>query len=284
MTTMCTTWITGVDVAECCSTECDNPSIFNSAAEAASDILFQLSGRIYPGTCETVARPCRTSCGCPWQVLSRGHIVWNNNYWGIYPYSGWWWGDDGGGCAPESSVKLSGYPVQSIDEVKINGLIVDPLTYHLERGRYLVRNRDPADPSVVLRWPGCQAMDLDDTEEGTFSVSYTSGSEVPQIAIDAASQLACEITKQCNGEQCELPAGTSRIVRQGVTIEKLAFVGFAWSEGRVAGQTRGWHTGLSLVDAFLNSHNPAGLKRRPIFWSPSQTHRYAKIRATWPSS
>jgi hypothetical protein len=29
-----------------------------------------------------------------------------------------------------------------------------------------------------------------------------------------------------------------------------------------------WGTGLPLVDAFLNTYNSTGLKRRPVFWAP----------------
>ncbi len=270
-------WITGADVAACCDVEYTAVSIFDDAAAAAQSILFQLSGRIFPGFSSSTARPCRTQCGCPWQVLSRGHIVWNDYAYGVYPY-GWWWGDDGGGCGPTSEVKLSGYPVTTVTEVKINGAIVDPATYQLERSRYLVRMRDPADPTTALRWPGCQNMTLPDTEEGTFSVTYNFGQNPPRIGMDAAAQLACEIYKQCAGLPCQLPAGTSKITRQGVQIEKEPFLGFAWAEGRMAGQTRGWRSGLGYVDAFLNAFNPGGLKRRPVFWSPSQTHRYAKLQ------
>lgn len=256
-------WIDAADVAECCAVDLDEngvgPPLLNDAATAASQLLFEISGRFFVGEQETTVRPCQTACGCGWQVLSRGHIVYSGDSW-----------DCGGwpcGCRSLSRVKLSGYPVREVTEVLIDGVAVDPVTYRLDKHRYLVRVRDPDDPNTVLRWPGCQALDLPDTEDGTFSVSYSFGQDPPQIGIDAAAQLACELYKECNGEACSLPKGTTRVTRQGVQIDKVAFASWAFDGG--------WKTGLALVDAFLAAYNPAALKRRPIFWAPSSTHRYA---------
>ena len=91
--------------------------------------------------------------------------------------------------------------------------------------------------------------------------------------MSAAAQLACEIYKACNGVDCALPLGTTRITRQGVTIERLSFTSWAFQSG--VGQVGGWRTGLPLVDAFLQAYNPAGLKRRPVFWSPGK-RQYAQ--------
>lgn len=270
MTGPCTPWIDGDDVAACCSVETSSGAIFDTVAQSASDLLFALSGRLYAGTCERTVRPCRTTCACGWQILSRGFVV-PPQYWWWNNWT-WWNGLESCGCTSLSRVKLAGYPVQTVDEVKIDGVIVDPTTYRLDENRYLTRVRDPLEPDVVLSWPGCQNLDLDDTQQGTFSVSYTYGAEPPQLGMDAAAQLACELYKACDealSGDCLLPSGVTRIQRQGITIERLAFTSWAF-------QNQKWQTGLSLVDAFLNTVNPAGLIRRPTFWAPSITHRYAR--------
>ena len=41
----CTPWITGDDVAECCSVETSSGALFDLAAEEASALLFELSGQ-----------------------------------------------------------------------------------------------------------------------------------------------------------------------------------------------------------------------------------------------
>jgi hypothetical protein len=183
-------------------------------------------------------------------------------------YPGWW---DGGvyaslcdncliACAP-SRVKLSGYPVREIEEVKIDGDILDPSLYTLWKRRYVTRLDDG-------HWPYQQNLTLADTEEGTWSVSYTYGADPPALGVAAAAQLGCEIFKACtNADDCVLPTGVTRVTRQGITIEKSAFTSFAYQrETRV--QMGGWKTGMSLVDMFLTSVNQRGLIRRPVLWSP----------------
>jgi len=271
---LCSPWIDGTDVAECCNVEdCDTPSVLQGAAEAASELLFMYSMRQFPGICERTVRPCRTNCFCPWQVLSRGHIVWNWNYaWAGYGYGAWTCNSDCCGCRPLSRVLLGGY-VQEVTEVVINGVIIDPDTYRVDSRKWLTRVRPSAgdDPA---RWPGCQNLDLPETEEGTWAVTYTYGKDVPASGINAAIALACEIYKQCTNQKCALPANTTRVLRQGIAVEKPAFISWGFEKG---GRSipRGWKTGIPAVDVFLNAVNPTGLVRVPVVWSPSTPLRYA---------
>src|SRR3546814_8017420 len=39
------------------------------AVDQASQLLYELSGRQFAGTCQKTVRPCNTGCGCNWQVL-----------------------------------------------------------------------------------------------------------------------------------------------------------------------------------------------------------------------
>jgi hypothetical protein len=271
----CSPWLIGDDVADCCSVETSDGTIFDDYAIQAQELLYELSGRQFAGICSQKARPCWTNCGCGWQVLSRGHLVYQND--------SWFCNDSPCGCSSLSRVKLGGYPIVSIVEVKVNGDVIDPNTYRVDANRYLTRVRDPADPDTALSWPGCQNLALEDTEDGTFSVTYSYGMEPPAIGVAAAAQLACELYKSCPGNDaagdCALPSGTVRIVRQGVTIEKAKFISWAFERGG-QGVQRGWNTGLSSVDAFLNAYNPTGLMRRPVFWSPSMSRRYAQHLGT----
>jgi hypothetical protein len=274
----CTPWIDGADVAACCNAEASDSTIFDAAAETASDILFELSGRQYAGLCERTVRPCRTTCAWPLQVLSRGYVVaWGG--WGWNWGYGWWGWQNGTpcGCRHLSTVKLAGYPVQAIVEVKIDGAVVSPDTYRLDRQRDLVRVR-PLSTDNFLRWPSCQALDLPDTQPGTFSVTYTYGADPPQAGVDAAAELACEIYKSCLDQPCALPRGTARVTRQGITIEKAAFTDWVFVPTKLASRgsvrTSGWRTGLPLVDMFLNTANASGLQRKPVFWSPAAALQY----------
>jgi hypothetical protein len=285
----CQPWVSSQDVWRCCGqptevidgVECNVD--FTAEAMAASQILFELSGRLYAGACEKTARPCRNDCGCGFgiQILSRGHIVgpWDWGYGGWY-WMGNSWGCEGNpcGCNPLSRVLLSGYPVREVVEVKIDGDVVDPDTYRLDNWRWLTRVRPTADDEPLM-WPSCQLTDLPDTEHGTFSVTYRYGQDPPLEGLNAAAALACQLHKSCNGgsDDCEIPANAVRVTRQGVTIDKNAMDWFFGRRG--AGEGGGWMTGIIQVDTFLNSFNKSGMQQRPKTWSPDG-YRYAKVYGT----
>lgn len=248
----CNSWTTNEDIAACCNADVGSDfDLFENVAAAASQALFELSARQFTGTCQKTVRPCYTKTPCGFQVLSRGHIVE-----GPYAWGGLDWGV-ACGCRPLSQVQLSGYPVREIVEVKIDGDVLAADEYQLVDWMFLVRMNGAV-------WPSCQRLDLDDTEEGTWSVQYTYGQNPPWIGQMAARELACELYRSCRGDaDCVLPNGITRIVRQNLTIERNAFS--AW--GRQLGI---WRTGLPQVDLFLNTYNPAGIKRRPVFMTPGR--------------
>lgn len=257
----CTSWLTGDEVAECCSDAVaivgTYTSLLDDAADVASQFLYELSGRRWVGLCSLEGvRPCHSDCGCGVQILSRGHIVVDPNLYSTTVCSGrtcW--------CNDLSRVKLAGY-VREITEVKIDGAVVDPSEYRLDEHKWLTRLNGN-------RWPSCSRGDLPDTEDGTFSVSYTYGKTPPQAGIEAAKQLACQVYLQCSGsDSCQIPAGATRITRQGITIERAAF-----AYDKVA---KVWRTGLTQVDYFLNTYNPYGIRRRGLFISPGSRGRYPR--------
>jgi len=155
-------------------------------------------------------------------------------------------------------VLLSGYPVQAIAQVKINGEIVPPSSYRLDESRYLTRT----DGSF---WPFCQDLAAEDDMDGTFSISYWYGATPPASAVAAASALACELFNACDPDrECRLPEGAVRIVRQGLTIERLQ---------PLASMLKRGETGILPLDSFLAVYG--GYKRRPAIWSPDGPH-YAR--------
>lgn len=262
----CSAWTTDDDVLACCTAEVGSGDLENldNAIEQASYILWRISGRRFSGSCQKTVRPCAT-LGCGFQVLSRGHIVWPaEGSWG-WQGGGWAWPMFGGcGCQPLDRVVLDGYPVRAIVEVKIDGVSVPETdNWRLDRHRLLTRIADvDGNPQ---RWPGCQRLDLADTEVGTFSVTYTYGQDPPPDGQAAAAELACEIFKGCSGSECSLPARVIRETRQGVTIDFMAALGWLTPPDGT-----GLKTGLAMVDAFVNSVNPKGLKRRPMIITPGR--------------
>lgn len=265
----CTTWATSQAVWDCCgqpmttigegtmATEC--PVDMSQFALEASQILYELSGRRFSGHCSRTAAACQDACWCGWQQLSRGYIV--------GPWDWWGWGWDFGTCwqwpcGHPPLLKLAGYPVREITEIVIDGVVLDPSTYQLLGDRrHVVRLDGEA-------WPFCSI----NTEN---TITYTYGQDPPLIGIAGAAELGCELYKACGSGECQLPYNTTQVSRQGVTINRPAFATWAFQEGRIPGQGRGWRTGLVLVDSFLNAYNPSALKRRPTVWAPSTYRRYA---------
>lgn len=243
-------WITGDDVAECCA-DLDvgsDTTFLDDAAEAANDVLYRLSGRQFRGLAGPVkVRPYRTACSCwtlPWSTVP----TWTGSTWGR-PVR----------CKPLSVVTLSGYPVREIFGVKVDGAWLTADTWRLDNARDLVRMRDPATPRQRLYWPGCQTLDLHDTEPGTWSVTYTFGADPPWQGVAAAKELACEIARACvDSDACQIPSGVVRVVRSGVTVDR-AVLASAIAAGVL---------GLPMVDLFLGTYNPDRLPRRSAVWSP----------------
>jgi hypothetical protein len=206
----CTSWVTAQEVADCRGdTTSSDVSIYDDAAVMASQLLFFVSGRQFTGVCQRTVRPCADGC-LHWLAAYPGppYPVWEGHGWTGF-----------GGCPPLSKVKLPGYPVREIVQVKIDGDEVDPSGYRLDGWRWLVRM---ADSNRVARfWPGCSRLDLDDDEAGTFAVTYLHGIDPPPLGVQAAARLASEIYDACGGSSdCSLPDNVVEVVRQGLDREE----------------------------------------------------------------
>lgn len=261
----CQPWVTADDVAAVCGeegSEGSNVAAYDTVAQEASQILFELSGRLYNGGCEQTVRPCRDACSY-WTAGVYGYPLgtgWGDSLgwgWG-YGLGGWGWGNGQRrcGCGYLAQITLAGYPVTQIIEVKINGAALSASEYRLDEHRYLTRLRDPATPDQPVFWPACQILDLEDTEPGTWSVTYSFGIAPPAAGKAAAAQLACALV---NPTDCDLPKGASRVTRQGITIDRVSIVNWL-SSGE---------SGLPAVEAFLVSQPK--LRRRPAILSPEAT-------------
>lgn len=268
----CEAWISGTDIAACCSIELDSSdkqAMAETAAIEASMALYEISGRQFTGLCERLVRPCKSNCGC-WgsPALGLGPWAWSAAVWGYGGAGMWgWWNESGDrcGCGTLSRVKLSGYPVREITEVKIGGVVLDPLDEHgnpnwrLDRNRWLTRMDAPGPPVEKRHWPHCQNLALDDDQAGTFSIAYLSGVDPPELGRRAASVLGCELLKSCLGAACALPTGTTRVQRQGVTVERGILAN--WFDPTKA-------TGLPALDLFLRAYWSNRRGRRPAVFSP----------------
>lgn len=268
----CATWVSAAEVAGACpGLDADDP-VAAIAALDATQVLWEKTARQYSGLCDPITvRPVRDS-GCNHWA---GDFAWGGYTWAwLDSMGGWAWSSGNGdplyGCGYVSRVPLAGYPVREIVEVKIGGVVLDPTypangapQYRLDKWRYLTRMSNPDTPQITAAWPQCQNLTLDDTQPGTFSVKYRFGVDPPSIGVSAAKQLGCQLALALSGKPCQLPTGASRVTKSGTVIDR----GVLAQWGRDP-KTGAWATGLPLVDAFLNTYNPQGLRRRPTVFSP----------------
>lgn len=245
----CSAWITDddLDAGTCCA----DGTTLGRAATIASNILFRLSGRQYPGICERAVRPCGVGCAS-WARWP----AYRDHWWSAErtAMGGWDWpvvppvtGGCAGGCHVPS-VELPG-PITAINEVLVDGEVVDPSAYRVRQYRYLERVDG-------YSWPCSQPMMSETTEPGTFQVTYLYGRLPGEDGLAAARLYACEIAKALcpttpTGE-CRLPERTRTVVRQGISFDIEGDLTFL----------DGGKTGLGFVDAWLASVNPSHLPRR----------------------
>lgn len=262
----CTQWVT-VDQLGCAVTGLASPDQVTLAIEAASEVLWALSGRRF-GYCPVQVRPCRQRCITePWPMLTER---WSTYDYGLAPNLGTWfsWFSRCGacinlegdcGCTRLAQIELP-RPVGSISQVTVDGVVLAPNAYRVDRHRYLVRLDGGA-------WPTCQDMSLDLGQANTFGVSLLRGRAIPRAGTMAATELACELVKAYAGVKCKLPDRMTALTRNGVSITALDPMTFL---------TKGL-SGMYRVDLFLASYNRNGLRRRGSVASPDDLRRRHQI-------
>ena len=240
------------------------PELEATAATIATEILWNRTKRQF-GTCSVTLRPCRKECfpAWPW-IPSNG---WNDLSGASYPFPALVGGNwiniacgtctSGCSCSRVSEVRLP-YPVASITEVKVDGVVLAPTAYRVDNFNLLVR-LDGED------WPRCNDLNLEDTEVGTWSVTAAYGQEVPELGKLAAGQLALEIAKRCvNASGCLIPASSvQEVTRQGV--KKVFFdANQAFKGGMI---------GMFYPDLFVKTYNPTNSSPATIFNIDGPSHR-----------
>lgn len=248
----CGPWVSAAELTSRC------PSVSGanatSAALAATEFLFELSGERFVGSCADTVRPCYTPCSCGWS---------GDGGWWYSPSKGTQgWGcscSSGCGCGPIPQVDLGMYPLTAITTVKVDGATIPNTSYRIDDYRYLVRTDG-------MGWPGCQRMELADTQVGTFSVALTYGQAPPELGRRAALIVGCEYGKDGVGADCALPPNVLSMVRQGITQQlKVA----------ITDPSGKYRTGNRTVDEFLEAYNPGDLRRSGEF---VDLHELAKAR------
>lgn len=240
----CSTW----PVQLICDLPVESAAITGYAISMATDLLWSMTGMRF-GLCDVTLRPCRRDCFNPWPD---DWMLWP--YTGSFPQpaliAGQWFNLTCGGCPGTCSCSsISEFvlpsPVHQIIDITIDGTPLVSGAYRVDNNRLVVRQ----DGGV---WPSCNDLSLPDGATGTWTVTATFGEVIPDGAALAMGELVCEIVRAATGGDCKLPAGVTQLIRQGVTIQ-YPDVGELFRQGR---------TGLYLVDLFINTWNPYGLRQK----------------------
>ena len=240
-----------------------------AAKEYGAMVVWAATGRRF-GLCTKTVRPCGRTV--PWTDNVAGYF-WADGTWYPYIFNGVWrncWAGCATGpwscctCRPDCQVWLPG-PVNSIVEVSVDGELIDPTTYRVDDGQWLVRTHDVSTEDC---WPICQDYNLN-SGTGVFSVTYQRGLPVPSVLLRAAGELACEWAKNCVGQACRLPQRVTSIARQGVNVS-LADMDALLLNGL---------TGVVTVDQLIARFNPYKLVSPMKIATPDEV---TVRQVTWP--
>lgn len=186
---VCAPWCDLTDAPAPCSDYGFDADVYSRFALVASNILFKLSFRRYPGICRESVRPCFHAADC--RCCSLGAVV------------------------PPS------LPAVEIVSVTVDGVDLAASAYRVDNYRELVR-LDTGDG--ITSWPCWQDQRLPLTELGTWGYTYDYGLEPPEDGVMAAASLACQLSVAWNPAttgECRLPKRVTSMVRQGVSIAVL---------------------------------------------------------------
>lgn len=226
----------------------------------ATFILDALTGRRF-AQCPVNYRPCGPRCmqgfgylafpvgspqsgggGLPWMTPYIDSGIWRNC-------------GCAGGCSCRASFEVPfPTPVAQVDQVMIDGVILDPSAYRMDLYRGIpTLVRTDGDP-----WPECQDMDADNDEVGAFTITYQPGELLPVAGQIAAGLLACEFLKACQGAECALPQQLASMSRNGIEVQVVDPAALL-DDGK---------TGVALVDLWVKSVNPYARAQRSRVRSP----------------
>lgn len=223
----CEPWTSWDAVAACgpASLSDVSPSQREYAVDVASEILYNLSGRVYPGIC-TVTRSlclsCRTclpaTCGCE-------------------PVNGYY--VDLGIAAP----------VWGAWDVIADGVTLPASAYTVHDRRYLVRTDGEL-------WPVTGNGQTSLMDPNTFRATWAYGRKVPVGGQQAAQLFVTEIAKLCVGDaSCQIPQRVTNVNREGMSFTILDSMKMI-EEGR---------TGIALIDLWLVSDKVGRKSKPRIF-------------------
>lgn len=240
----CTPYVSHERLASCCDIGLDDEDDTLVSRQIASSFLFYMLGQQFPGLCEQYIRPVWSCSPC-----GGGNAGYGLRHNGRTC-----------GCSDRPTVSLSRWNVSSVDEVWLNGEVLDPAYYNvIDHNKAIVFREDSGLPLNCQEWSNPAFPDLD--EDGpylnTWGIKLTTGIEAPEPVIQAAAELACHYRQMCSGECVACDTG-------------VGFLGgekpFAYGFNAVLPHV---YTGINTVDWVIRTFNKNGsYKVKASVWSP----------------
>lgn len=254
----CDPWAVQADLPEPCASAAIATGLLDDALQIASDVLYEWTGRRWPGVCSDTIRPCGYRTTTSPKPTGSNAAASGSEWCGCHDSRDC-------GCGGLSEVRLPGYPVAAVSEVKIDGTVVDAARYRVDDRRWLVYLPE-SDTAERQNWPCCQRLDRADTEDDTFSIAYTYGEAPPVGGNRAAAALACQLALAFDPDaagECRLPKRVTTITRQGVSMAVLDPLTL-FGDGL---------TGLPEVDLWVQSVQSGPARRRATAFRPGRRRR-----------
>lgn len=232
-------WITPSELGEYANSE-----FSYQACKSASQLLWAMSGRKYSGINTATERYICTTRRYRYGASSQNFTaeLLNGNVYNV-PYQDFnnYVDVTSDGLTPQSRLRLRGRPVLEIHEIRNRaGELITPDNYYL------------VDYSTIQAAQGVPWAPCD------IEVTYSYGSQAPELGRKAAKYMAIQFIKLWVGDDCELPARVTSVSRQGVSYTVLDSQDFI-DELR---------TGVYTVDLFLKSVNPDGARSKARVFTP----------------
>lgn len=207
----------------------DDSALLADLIDVASDQLYVLSAGAIYGTCTRTVRPVwQGNCMSPQQLRVVQQLA---------------------------TVPLRG-PNTSIVEVVVDGVVLAASEYRLLDGRYLLR-------VGTKNWPTRNDLELDDTEVGTWSITYSFGRPINEITKRACVQLVCAII-------ADEPAVSKM---RGVVSASMQGVNVTLDDQRDAS------SGLPDVTRFIDLYAADGARPSGV-WAPDANHGWELVEVT----
>lgn len=222
----------------------------------ATSYLWAATGRQF-GQCLITVQPCRGKRGS--DLYRTYPVTLSSGSGAFFPYilDGQWHnaGWCKACCESRCEVRLDGpMTLDAVQEVRLDGVIVDPSSYTVQTGNRLVRIDGEC-------WPCC--IDYGQQNPPEWEVDYLIGLPVPADVVIAAEILACEFAAACAGGPCRLPSRVASLDRQGVSVD--------FTDIDTSGQQL--LTGIEEIDGVIRTYNPYARIQRSRIYSPDKSRQ-----------